>query len=95
MVDLSFMLARNAGRFYVVGQFASDEDASAGLDQERAEAIMEALLQAGFCPEKLVLLPAGLADRFEPGRDRLRPMGQLILISDYANEELRKAGILK
>ncbi len=36
---------------------------------------MEALLRARFCKDELVLLPAGLADRFEPGKDRMRPMG--------------------
>jgi hypothetical protein len=93
---VSRRLAQNGGRYYVLGQFAVDEDASAGLDRQRAEAIMDALVRAGFCPEKLVVLPGGLSESGAANeRSGVRPMGQLILISDYANDQLRRAGILK
>lgn len=40
--------------------------------------------------------PAGLAELAAvQERSSLRPMGQLILFSDHANEQLRRAGILK
>jgi hypothetical protein len=90
-------LSQSSGRYYALGQVAPDERGVPGLDLARANAVKARLVDLGFCEEKLVPLAGGVASGPAASKlpDRMRPLGELILISDYADQQLRDAGILK
>jgi hypothetical protein len=90
-------LAQSSGRYYVLGRVAPDEQDVPGLDLARANAIKARLVALGFCEEKLVVLAGGVASEPAASKlpDRMRPLGELILISEYADQQLRDAGILE
>ena len=90
-------LAQSSGRYYVLAQVAPDEQDIPGLDLARANAVKARLVALGFCEEKLIPLAGGVVGQFPEGyrlQDRMRPLGELIRISDYADQQLRDAGIL-
>ena len=90
-------LKESSGRYYVLGQIAPDERDVQGLDRARAHAVKARLVALGCCEEKFVPLAGGVIGGLTEGSrlpDRMRPLGQLILISEHTDQELRDAGIL-
>lgn len=90
-------LAQSSGRYYVFAQVAADERDVQGLDLARANAVKARLVALGFCEEKFVPLAGGVVGQFPEGyrpSERMRPLGELIRISEYADQQLRDAGIL-
>lgn len=90
-------LSQSSGRYYVLAQVALDERDVLGLDLARANAVKARLVALGFCEEKFVPLAGGVVAEFPEGyrlQERVRPLGELILVSDYADQQLRDAGIL-
>lgn len=90
-------LSQSSGRYYVLAQVAPDEQDIPGLDLARANAVKARLVALGFCEEKLIPLAGGVVGQFPEGfrlPERARPLGELILVSEYADQQLRDAGIL-
>lgn len=80
-------VARVPGRVYVLGYFFQDEYVPS-LDRERAEAVRAAYAAQGVCPDKLVVVPAGLVPEVPTRRT-----GADIVHDPGAEEALRRSGI--
>jgi hypothetical protein len=88
-------LAHSSGKYYVIGLHVAEEPEAPSLGVRRAEAVVAALVRAGFCPEKFVALGSHETKKYGPiFDDESGPLVSIALVSPYATEQLREAGLL-